>query len=221
MIHYTCKACGKEFEKGEGEAVECPACYAKGEAIAKREKKEDLHNRFQGTKTEKNLMTAFSGESEARNKYTYFAALAKKEGYEEIAAIFSETAENERAHAKVWFDALGGSHDLCGNLTSAAAGEHYEWSDMYRRFAEEAEEEGFPDIAAKFSLVAKIEKMHEERFLKLLESVKSGEVFKKGSMVMWQCRNCGHVVIATTAPKECAVCHHSTAYFQVIGEESK
>lgn len=213
MVHYICRACGEEFEKGEGESAQCPSCYAKGEAVKEIALPQ---NKYKGTKSEKNLAAAFAGESEARNKYTYFASVAKKEGFEEIAAIFLETAENERAHAKVWFEELGGLADTEHNLESAANGEHYEWSDMYKTFAEEAEAEGFHTLAAKFHLVAKIEKMHEERFLKLLADIKSGEVFYKGKMVMWQCRNCGHFVIATTAPHECAVCHHPKAYFQVV-----
>ena len=217
MVQYTCRACGEEFEKGEGEKAECPTCYAKGEAI---QPKPMPKNKYSGTKSEKNLMAAFSGESEARNKYTYFASVAKKEGFEAIAAIFLETAENERAHAKVWFEELGGLHDTKENLAAAAEGEHYEWSDMYKKFAEEAEEEGFHALAAKFHLVAKIEKMHEERFLALLADVKAGEVFCKGSMVMWKCRNCGHFVIATTAPHECAVCHHPKSYFEVTASQA-
>ncbi len=214
MVHYTCSACGERFDRGEGEKAECPKCYAKGEAVRQMPLPQ---NKYHGTKSEKNLAAAFSGESEARNKYTYFAELAKKEGFEQIAAIFLETAENERAHAKLWFEELGGFSDTAGNLKSASEGEHYEWSDMYKQFEEDAKAEGFPELAAKFHLVAKIEKMHEERFLALLADVKAGEVFYKGSMVMWRCRNCGHFVIATTAPHECAVCHYPKAYFEAVG----
>lgn len=213
MITYTCSACGEEFSRGVGERAECPKCYAKGEAI---HPKPQPHNRYAGTKTEENLKFAFSGESEARNKYTYFASVAKKEGYEEIAAIFLETAENERAHAKLWFSALGGLGATDQNLTSAAEGEHYEWSEMYKTFAEVAKQEGFEELSAQFSLAAKVEKMHEERFLKLYERIKSGEVFSRGEMVAWRCRNCGHVVFSTTAPKECALCHHPKSYFEVL-----
>ena len=170
---------------------------------------------LKGSKTEANLKTAFSGESEARNKYTYFASVAKKEGYQQIAAIFEETAANEKEHAKMWFKELGGLGTTAENLLSAAQGENYEWTDMYDRFAKEAEEEGFERIAALFRGVAAIEKEHEERYRKLLENVKNGEVFEKGSVVIWQCRNCGHIVVGTKAPDVCPVCNHPQAYFQV------
>ena len=170
---------------------------------------------LKGTKTEANLKMAFSGESEARNKYTYFASAAKKEGYEQIAALFLETAENEKEHAKLWFKALGGVGDTAQNLKSAAEGENFEWTDMYAKMAKTAEEEGFLALAAQFEGVAKIEKTHEERYLRLLENLKNGEVFKKGEQVMWFCRNCGHVEIGTDAPKVCPVCKHPQAYFQI------
>lgn len=170
---------------------------------------------LKGSKTEANLRMAFSGESEARNKYTYFASTAKKEGYEQIAAIFQETADNEKEHAKLWFKALGGLGNTAQNLQSAADGEHYEWDKMYAEMAKTAEEEGFLELAAQFEGVAKIEKTHEERYLKLLENLKNGEVFKKGEKVMWFCRNCGHVEIAESAPAVCPVCKHPQAYFQV------
>ena len=170
---------------------------------------------LKGSKTEANLRIAFSGESEARNKYTYFASTAKKEGYEQIAAIFQETADNEKEHAKLWFKALGGLGNTAQNLESAAGGEHYEWEEMYAEMAKTAEEEGFLELAAQFEGVAKIEKTHEERYLKLLENLKNGEVFKKGEKVMWFCRNCGHVEIAESAPLVCPVCKHPQAYFQV------
>ncbi|MBQ7364811.1 MAG: rubrerythrin family protein [Clostridia bacterium] len=216
MVKYTCAACGAQFERGEGECAECPECYAKGEALIV---KDACKNPYQGTKTEKNLMKAFSGESEARNKYTYFAEVAKKEGYEEIAAIFLETAENERAHAEIWFKELGGLSNVAGNLSSAAKGEHYEWSDMYERFAKDAEEEGFASLAVRFRGVAAIEKWHESRFLALLSSVEQGEVFQKGSIVIWQCRNCGHIVSSLAAPKVCPVCSHPQSYFEMKKEE--
>ena len=173
---------------------------------------------LKGSKTEANLRIAFSGESEARNKYTYFASAAKKEGYEQIAAIFQETADNEKEHAKLWFKALGGLGNTAQNLESAAGGEHYEWEEMYAEMAKTAEEEGFLELAAQFEGVAKIEKTHEERYLKLLENLKNGEVFKKGEKVMWFCRNCGHVEIAESAPAVCPVCKHPQAYFQVKAE---
>ena len=173
---------------------------------------------LKGSKTEANLKTAFSGESEARNKYTYFASVAKKEGYQQIAAIFEETAANEKEHAKMWFKELGGLGTTAENLLSAAEGENYEWTDMYDRFAKEAEEEGFERIATLFRGVAAIEKEHEERYRKLLANVKKGEVFEKGSVVIWQCRNCGHIVVGTKAPDVCPVCNHPQAYFQVKPE---
>ena len=173
---------------------------------------------LKGSKTEANLKTAFSGESEARNKYTYFASVAKKEGYQQIAAIFEETAANEKEHAKMWFKELGGIGTTAENLLSAAEGENYEWTDMYDRFAKEAEEEGFERIATLFRGVAAIEKEHEERYRKLLANVKEGEVFEKGSVVIWQCRNCGHIVVGTKAPDVCPVCNHPQAYFQVKPE---
>ena len=170
---------------------------------------------LKGSKTEANLRKAFSGESEARNKYSYFASAAKKEGYEQIAAIFQETADNEKEHAKLWFKALGALGDTAQNLESAAAGEHYEWSDMYKEMAKTAEEEGFLALAAQFEGVAKIEKTHEERYLKLLENLKNGQVFQKGEQVMWFCRNCGHVEVGTSAPQVCPVCNHPQAFFQI------
>ena len=173
---------------------------------------------LKGTKTEANLMTAFAGESQARNKYTYFASVAKKEGFNQIAAIFEETANNEKEHAKMWFKELGGIGDTASNLEAAAAGENYEWTDMYATFAKEAKEEGFDHIAALFEGVAKIENEHEERYRKLLANVKNGEVFEKGSVVIWQCANCGHIVVGTKAPQVCPVCAHPQSYFQIKAE---
>ena len=170
---------------------------------------------LKGSKTQANLRAAFSGESEARNKYTYFASVAKKEGYEQIAAIFLETAENEKEHAKIHFKYLQGIGDTKSNLADAAAGENYEWTDMYATFAKEAEEEGFKEIAATFRNIAEVEKHHEERYRKLLENVENGEVFKKGSIVIWKCRNCGHIVVGTKAPDICPVCKHPQSYFQI------
>lgn len=173
---------------------------------------------LKGSKTEKNLMEAFAGESQARNKYTYFASVAKKEGYEQIAALFLETAENEKEHAKIHFKYLNGISDTKANLAAAAAGENYEWTDMYDRMAKEAEEEGFTEIAAKFRGIGAIEKEHEARFRRLLENVQNGEVFKRGSITIWKCRNCGHIVVGTEAPKVCPVCNHPQSYFEVKAE---
>ena len=173
---------------------------------------------LKGSKTEKNLMTAFAGESQARNKYTYFASVAKKEGYEQISEIFLKTADNEKEHAKMWFKALGELGDTAKNLAAAADGENYEWTDMYDTFAKEAEEEGFVELAAKFRAVAAIEKSHEERYRKLLNNVQMQEVFKKAEMKMWECRNCGHLVMGTEAPEVCPVCAHPRAYFEVRKE---
>ena len=173
---------------------------------------------LKGTKTEANLMAAFAGESQARNKYTYYASKARKEGYNQIAELFLATADNEKEHAKLWFKLLGGISDTMQNLEDAAAGENYEWTDMYATFAKEAREEGFDDIAAQFEGVAKIEKEHEERYRKLLANVKNGEVFKKGSIVIWECGNCGHIVVGTEAPEICAVCAHPRAHFRIKAE---
>ena len=170
---------------------------------------------LKGSKTEKNLLAAFAGESQARDKYTYFASVAKKEGYEQIAAIFLQTAENEKEHAKLWFKELGELGTTAENLKAAAEGENYEWTDMYAKMAEEAEEEGFKAIAAKFRAVAKVEKAHEERYLALLHNVEMQKVFEKSEEVMWECRNCGHLVIGKKAPQVCPVCAHPQAYFEV------
>ena len=173
---------------------------------------------LKGSKTEKNLMAAFSGESEARNKYTYFASVAKKEGYEQLAEIFQKTADNEKEHAKMWFKLLGGIGNTEANLKSAAEGENYEWTDMYKTFADEADAEGFHDIATKFRMVARIEKSHEERYLALLNNVQMQQVFAKGEQVMWECRNCGHLVVGPKAPQVCPVCNHPQSYFEVRKE---
>ncbi len=175
-------------------------------------------NRYKGTKTEQNLMTAFAGESEARNKYTYFASKAKKDGYEQIAALFLKTADNEKEHAKLWFKELNGIGTTEENLEAAAEGENYEWTDMYEGFAKTAEEEGFPELAAKFRGVAEIEKKHEERYRALLKNVKEGEVFQKGEIKIWECRNCGHIVVGTAAPEVCPVCAHPQSFFEVHAE---
>ena len=175
-------------------------------------------NKFAGSKTEKNLWEAFAGESQARNKYTYFASVAKKQGYEQIAALFLKTADNEKEHAKLWFKALGELGDTAENLVHAAEGENYEWTDMYDRMAKEAEEEGFNELAAQFRGVAAIEKEHEERYRALLHNVEAQEVFKKSEVKVWECRNCGHIVVGTNAPELCPVCKHPQAYFEIKAE---
>ena len=173
---------------------------------------------LKGTKTERNLWEAFAGESQARNKYTYFASVAKKEGYQQIAAIFEETANNEKEHAKLWFKALQGIGDTAANLKAAAEGENYEWTEMYDQFAKDAEEEGFKALAAQFRMVAAIEKTHEERYRKLLNNVEMQQVFEKAGETMWECRNCGHLVMGKKAPAACPVCAHPQAYFEVRKE---
>ena len=173
---------------------------------------------LKGTKTEKNLMEAFAGESQARNKYTYFASVAKKEGYEQIADFFLKTADNEKEHAKLWFKALGGISDTANNLIAAAEGEHGEWTDMYARMAKEAEEEGFKALAAQFRAVAAVEKEHEERYQALLKNIQENKVFEKEGVVVWECRNCGHLHIGVKSPKVCPVCAHPESYFEVRKE---
>ena len=173
---------------------------------------------LKGSRTEKNLMEAFAGESQARNKYTYFASVAKKEGYEQISAIFQHTAENEKEHAKMWFKALNGIGSTAENLLHAAEGENYEWTDMYAEFAKVAEEEGFTDLAEKFRMVGEIEKAHEERYRALLNNIEMQKVFEKSEETMWECRNCGHIVIGKKAPDVCPVCAHPRSYFEVRKE---
>ena len=177
-----------------------------------------MANKYAGTKTEKNLWEAFAGESQARNKYTYFASVAKKAGYEQIAELFLKTADNEKEHAKLWFKHLGELGDTAENLLHAAEGEAYEWTDMYARMADEADEEGFHDLAKQFRGVAAIEKTHEERYRALLNNVETKAVFEKAGIVTWECRNCGHLVIAAAAPVVCPVCFHKQAYFEVRKE---
>ena len=177
-----------------------------------------MTNKYAGTKTEKNLREAFAGESQARNKYTYFASVAKKAGYEQIAALFLKTAENEKEHAKLWFKALGELGDTEANLKAAAEGENYEWTDMYERMAQEADEEGFHELAEQFRGVGAIEKHHEERYRKLLANVEEKKVFEKSGVTVWECRNCGHIVIGTKAPDICPVCNHPQYYFEVHEE---
>ena len=175
-------------------------------------------SKYSGTQTEKNLEAAFAGESQARNKYTYFASVAKKEGYEQIAEIFAKTADNEKEHAKMWFKELSGLGNTSENLEAAASGENYEWTDMYEVFAKTAEEEGFKALAAKFRMVAAIEKRHEERYRALLKNIETAEVFQKSEVKIWECRNCGHIVVGTKAPEVCPVCAHPKSYFEICAE---
>ena len=175
-------------------------------------------SKYAGTQTEKNLEAAFAGESQARNKYTYFASKAKKEGYEQIAALFLKTADNEKEHAKLWLKELEGIGSTAENLGAAAAGENYEWTDMYAGFAETAEKEGFPELAAKFRMVAAIEKHHEERYRALLRNVEIQEVFRKSEVKVWECRNCGHIIVGEKAPEICPTCAHPQAYFEISAE---
>lgn len=178
-------------------------------------KEKNMAGKYSGTKTEKNLQEAFAGESQARNKYTYFASAAKKAGYEQIAELFLKTAENEKEHAKLWLKALGGIGDTAANLKAAADGENAEWTDMYVRMAKDADDEGFHELAEQFRGVAAIEKRHEERYRKLLANIDAGEVFKKSGVSIWECRNCGHIVVGESAPEVCPVCKHPQAYFEV------
>ena len=218
---WRCTVCGYEYIGDELPAdFECPLCGVGADQFEKiaEAPKAQSGNKYAGTKTEKNLMEAFAGESQARNKYTYFASVAKKNGYEQIAALFLQTAENEKEHAKLWFKALGGIGDTAANLLSAAEGENHEWTDMYERMAREAEEEGFPELAAQFRGVGAIEKHHEERYRALLKNVEAMEVFKKSGVMVWECRNCGHIVVGTEAPEVCPVCFHPQSYFEVRKE---
>ncbi len=213
MIKYRCKVCNEVFEVAEGQVAVCPKCKMSGdklEVIA-----EEKPSKYAGTQTEKNLEAAFAGESMARNKYTYFASKAKKEGYEQIAALFLKTADNEKEHAKMWFKELGGIGNTAENLVEAANGENYEWTDMYAGFAETADEEGFHELAEKFRAVAAIEKSHEERYRALLHNVETAQVFEKSEVKVWECRNCGHLIIGTKAPDVCPVCDHPKAYFEI------
>ena len=177
-----------------------------------------MDNKYKGTQTEKNLEAAFAGESQARNKYTYFASVAKKQGFEQIAALFLKTAENEKEHAKLWFKELNGIGDTAANLLAAAEGENYEWTDMYAEFAKTADAEGFPELAKKFRLIGAIEKHHEERYRALLKNVETAQVFAKSEVKVWECRNCGHIVVGTAAPEVCPACNHPQSYFEICAE---
>ena len=215
MKKWVCSVCGYVHE-GDTPPEKCPVCKQPAEKFNLVE--EEKKNPYAGTQTEKNLETAFAGESQARNKYTYFASVAKKEGYEQMAALFLKTADNEKEHAKMWFKELNGLGDTADNLLSAAEGENYEWTDMYDGFAKTAEAEGFPELAAKFRAVAAIEKHHEERYRALLHNLETAQVFEKSEVKVWECRNCGHIVVGIKAPEVCPVCAHPQAYFEVNSE---
>lgn len=221
---WRCKVCGYEFDGADLPAdFVCPICKHPAADFEKVQITDNVSdhpaNQYSGTKTEKNLQDAFAGESMARNKYTYFADVARKNGYEQIASLFLKTADNEREHAELWCRALGGiSQDVATNLLHAAEGENYEWTDMYDRFAREADEEGFHELAKQFRGVAAIEKHHEERYRKLLENVESAEVFRKAGVTIWECRNCGHICVGTEAPQVCPVCFYSQGFFEVHAE---
>ncbi len=230
MKKYKCNICKYEYDPAQGDPTQgiapgtpfealpadwkCPRCKQGKEKFAAVEEA-PASNPYAGTQTEKNLHAAFAGESEARNKYTYFASKAKKEGFEQIAALFLQTAENEKEHAKLWFKELNGIGNTVENLAAAAAGENYEWTDMYEGFARTAEEEGFPELAAKFRGVAAIEKHHEERYRALLHNVEAREVFARSEVKVWECRNCGHIVVGMQAPEVCPVCDHPQAFFEI------
>lgn len=229
---WRCTICGYEYVGEELPAdFVCPLCkhpasdfekiVKKVETTQNTENKTEetaMANKYAGTQTEKNLQEAFSGESQARNKYTYFASVAKKEGYEQMAALFLKTADNEKEHAKMWFKELNGIGDTKENLAAAAAGENYEWTDMYEGFAKTAEKEGFTELAAKFRAVGAIEKHHEERYRALLKNIETAQVFEKSEVKVWECRNCGHIVVGTKAPQVCPVCAHPQSYFEVHEE---
>ena len=215
MKKWVCSVCGYVHE-GDTPPEKCPVCKQPSDKfnLVQEEKK----NLYSGTQTEKNLETAFAGESQARNKYTYFASVAKKEGYEQISALFQKTADNEKEHAKMWFKELQGIGNTAENLLHAAEGENYEWTDMYDSFAKTADEEGFPELAAKFRMVAAIEKHHEERYRALLKNVETAQVFEKSEVKVWECRNCGHIVVGTKAPEVCPTCAHPQSYFEINSE---
>jgi len=219
---WRCTICGYEYVGEElPEDFICPLCKHPAsdfEKVIKKVEEKTMANKYAGTQTEKNLQEAFAGESQARNKYTYFASVAKKEGYEQMSALFLKTADNEKEHAKMWFKELAGLGDTKANLAAAADGENFEWTDMYEGFAKTAEEEGFPELAAKFRAVAAIEKHHEERYRALLKNIETAQVFEKSEVKVWECRNCGHIVVGTKAPEVCPVCNHPQAYFEVREE---
>ena len=216
MTKYKCKVCGEIFDVPAGEEAVCPKCRQSGDKLEVIEA--TPKSKYAGTQTEKNLEAAFAGESMARNKYTYFASKAKKEGFEQIAALFLKTADNEKEHAKMWYKELVGIGDTAENLSDAADGENYEWTDMYSGFAKTADEEGFPELAQKFRLVAAVEKHHEERYRALLKNVEMAAVFAKSEVKVWECRNCGHIVVGTNAPEVCPTCDHPQSFFEIHAE---
>ena len=215
MEKFKCKLCGYIHEGEMNSDFTCPKCKQPATAF---EKIGTTLNKYAGTQTEKNLLEAFAGESQARNKYTYFASKAKKEGFEQISALFLKTADNEKEHAKLWLKELNGIGATAENLLHAAEGENYEWTDMYDGFAKTAEKEGFLELAKKFRMVAAIERHHEERYRALLKNVELAEVFAKGEEKIWECRNCGHIVIGAKAPDVCPTCDHPQAYFEIHAE---
>lgn len=217
MERWICRVCGYVHDGPLEEDFICPRCKHPASAFERIEDRNKA-NPYAGTQTEQNLRDAFSGESQARNKYTYFAMAAQREGYEQIAEIFMKTARNEQEHAMLWFEALGGIGDIASNLLSAAEGENYEWTDMYAEFAAEARAEGFEDIARLFDGVAAIEKGHEERYRKLLANINEGKVFSRNGVCVWKCLNCGHIHIGESAPEVCPVCAHPKAYFELRAE---
>jgi len=218
MDKWRCSVCGYVHEGPMPDDFACPRCRQPRSAFVKLEEKPAAANKYSGTKTEKNLAEAFAGESQARNKYTYFAEVAKREGFEQLAEIFLKTAGNEKEHAQLWFEELGHLGKTAENLLAAAEGEHYEWTDMYERFAKDAEADGFPELAQRFSRVAAIEKSHEERYRALLKNVEMQRVFEKGEEAMWECRVCGHLVMGKKAPEVCPVCKHGQSFFEVRKE---
>ena len=220
---WRCTICGYEYVGEElPEDFICPLCKHPAsdfeKVVKETEERTMAANKYAGTQTEKNLQEAFAGDSQARNKYTYFASVAKKEGYEQMASLFLKTADNEKEHAKMWFKELAGLGDTRENLAAAANGENYEWTDMYEDFAKTAEAEGFPELAAKFRAVGEIEKHHEERYRALLKNIETARVFEKSEVKVWECRNCGHIVVGTKAPQVCPVCNHPQSYFEVHEE---
>ncbi len=218
MVKYRCTVCGYIHEGELPEDFKCPRCKQPASVFVLVEEEKKSENKYAGTKTEKNLMEAFAGESQARNKYTYFAEIAKREGYDQIAELFLKTARNEQEHARIWFEELGQIGNTAENLIQAAEGENYEWTDMYARFAKEAEEEGFTELAERFRKVAAIEKAHEERYRTLLKNVENKQVFEKNEEIMWECRICGHLTTGKNAPEVCPVCKYAQSYFEVRAE---
>ncbi|MGI6677600.1 MAG: rubrerythrin [Dehalobacterium sp.] len=218
MIKYRCSVCGYIHEGEVADDFKCPKCRQPASVFVLVEEKAESVNKYVGTKTEKNLMEAFAGESQARNKYTYFAHIAQVEGFDQMAEIFLKTARNEQEHARIWFEELGNLGKTAENLLHAAEGENYEWTDMYDRFAQDAEAEGFKDLAEKFRKVAAIEKAHEERYRALLNNMEMQQVFEKGEETMWECRICGHLIMGKKAPEVCPVCNYAQSYFEVRAE---